>query len=773
MSKPLADLVVLECSGGVATRYCGKLFAEHGARVVQAYEPDDRHLGYGGDASLAYSAWLDDGKERAGFRLEKPADIARAIEPDLIIAGQYPADIALAKSVASSFKRTPLLLALTWFGESGPYAGWRGSDAVIQAMTGVAYAFGPQAGAPVLPQGHAPQVVAGATAFIAVMACLLSRAEGRSEHRVDVNVFEAHMCLSEHSGPGFAATGIRSARRGVNRFFPVYPQTIFPSADGWIGVTALTPQQWQGFCELIGLPELARDPAYSTTDLRMASARQLDEILGPALRKHSSRYLLEEGQRRRVPMAPVPTMAEVLSTPHWRERASFRGFEFSSSKSEVRGFEGPSMSFRLHSPGENLLAQQGSASAKAADPNSVNPNSANRLPSGQGPLAGIRVLDLSMGWSGPLCGRHFADLGAEVIKVEGCAHMDWWRGWNALEAGDPPPYETKSNFNAVNRNKRGIALDLRGPRGLELLRSLAARADLLIENYAPGVLDRLGLSAESLAKINPRLSYVSMGAFGSAGPWSEFRAYGSTTEQASGMCFLQGQADWPPAMQHTAYGDPIAGIYAATAALIALYGRRRSKLGTTIDLSQVECLFQLCADGLVAQSATKTAPARTGSQRPTSVWSGCVQCRGNDQWIVIDIEDDQDLAQSLLKAGVVGSASAASFGAWAENRDCAAACELLQNCGFTAGPVSPATSLLEDAHLKAVGFWIQAERCHVGLHILPKAPYAIDGRSSPLNWPAPTLGEHNGAVLSRVLGLSVSAVAELEAAGIIGTRAAA
>ena len=575
MISPLADLVVAEFSGDVATRYCGKLFAEHGAKVIQLYRPE-KYAGYGGKASAAYAAWLDSAKQPA-------AALPAGVAADLVIAGQTPADIAAAEAFAGSFRRRPLLLALTWFGPTGPYAGWRGSDAVIQAMSGLAYAFGPVEGPPTLPQGHAPQIVAGATGLIAALAALIGRRHGRIVDRVDTNVLEAYLCLTEQAGPGFAAGGPASARRGLNRYFPVYPQTIFPARDGWIGVTALTPQQWHGLCELIGLPDLAADPAYATTDLRMAAASELDRILGPALLKHDAAYLLQEGQRRRVPLAPVPSMAELLQTPHWRERRSFRKFNGALAE-----FAAPAMPFRLH-------------------PRGATPTPSSPAAAGNGPLAGLRVLDLSMGWSGPLTGRHFADLGADVIKVEGCAHIDWWRGWNALESGDPPPHETRPTFNAMNRNKQGITLDLLTERGGDILRRLAAGADLLLENYAPGVLNRLGFSADALARINPRLVYVSMGAFGSTGPWSGFRAYGSTTEQASGMPFLHGAADWPPAMQHTAYGDPIAGVYAAVAALIALYGRDATG-GTTVDLSQVECLFQLAADGIIAQSATGAPP---------------------------------------------------------------------------------------------------------------------------------------------------------------------
>jgi crotonobetainyl-CoA:carnitine CoA-transferase CaiB-like acyl-CoA transferase len=503
MTAPLSDLVVVEVSGDVATRYSGKLFAEHGARVVSAFQPDNSHIGYGGAASAAYAAWLDDGKERASAVSGLP-------EPDLVIAGQAPSDIARAEAVIAGMKRRPLLLALTWFGENGPYADWRGSDGIIQAMSGIAYAFGKPEGPPTLPQGHAPQIVAGVTAFIAALAALLGRRQGRVANRVDVSVLESYICLAETSGPSFDKGGPAAIRRGINRFSPTYPQTIYPAADGWIGVTALTPQQWRGLCEMVGLPELARDPAYATTDQRMAAADQVDALLAPALAKRSAAALLLEGQKRRVPLGPVPTTEELLETPHWRERNSFRKF-----KGNAFGFEGPAMPFRLNGRGP---APPALPAPKAQ---------------GVGPLAGLRVLDLSMGWSGPLCGRHFADLGAEVIKVEGCGHPDWWRGWNGPEAGDPPPYEIRPNFNAMNRNKRGITLDLRNARGCEIVRRMAADSDLLIENYAPGVLDRLGLSAEALAKVNPNIVYISMGAFGSTGRWSEFRAYGSTTEQVS------------------------------------------------------------------------------------------------------------------------------------------------------------------------------------------------------------------------------------------------
>lgn len=716
MRAPLADLTIIELAGDIATRYCGKLFAAHGARVIAVGARRDGQLAYGGASATAYAAWLDHGKEMLSVI---PADCA----PDLVIAGQTNADIAHGEAIVAGFARRPLLLALTWFGANGPCASWRGTDGIVQAMSGVAFAIGPAEGPPTLPQGHAPQIVGGVTGFIAALATLLDRRGGKVCDRIDCNIFEAFLCLTEGGGPSVAAGGPATRRRGVNRFGPVYPQTIFPTSDGWIGVSALTPLQWKELCGLIGLPDLARDPRYETTDLRLAAADTLDAILGPAIFKLATEPLLLAGQARRVPLAPVPDMAGLLQTPHWRARGSF---------ATIEGIEGPAMPFRLHGRGDGAVLA--------------------------GPMAGIRVLDLSMGWSGPLAGRHFADLGAEVIKIEGCAHMDWWRGWNALEAGDPPPYETKSNFNAVNRNKRGITLDLRSARGREILIQLAADADLLIENYAPGVLNGMGLSAKALAAVNPRLSYISMGAFGSAGPWSGFRAYGSTTEQAAGMPFLHGEPGWPPVMQHTAYGDPIAGIYAAAASLIALYGRHITG-GVTIDLSQVECLFQLAADGIIAQSATGVAPARTGSKRATGFWRGCLRCAGDDAWLAVDI-DTQAQYDGL-----------GDLAAWAASRTPPEAAAALQLAGIVAGPVTPGTSLYDDPQLAAVGFWLHATRRYVGDHVLPRAPYLLDRMAPRLHRPTPTLGEHNTEVLRQILGLSAADIASLEHDNIIGIKA--
>ena len=758
MSGLLDGLTVIEMPGGVAPRYCGRLFAEHGATVIQAGHPSEAGIGFGGEASEAYAHWLDHRKWRE-------ADLASALrsaggQAALVLAGQTAEAIADCDARLAAKGQAPLRVGITWFAPDGPYARWSGNDALIQAMSGVAYATGPVDGVPLLPRGHAPGVVAGAAAFSAALAAVLGRDAGWSGQRIDLNILEANMCFSEGGAAGLALSGEKVTRRGVNRFTPTYPGGIYQASDGWIGVTALTPPQWVSLCQLIGLPDLAKDPASLVALQRMNRADDYDAHLIPAFRTKPASYWLEEGQARRIPMAPVPSLVDLPNTPHWKERGSFA--PVAGTKAAV----GPAMPFHF-------------------EPMSVTGNAKVARKANTLPLAGLRVLDLSMGWAGPLAARHFADLGADVVKVESCTHFDWWRGFDGPIDGDPPPYETRPSFLMVNRNKRGVTLDLKAPEGKTLLRRLAAQSDEMIENYAPGVLDKLGVGPKALAAAVPGLVCVSMGALGGKGPWRGFRAYGSTVEQASGLPFINGEADQPPTMQHVAYGDPIAGLYGAIACLIALYGQRKQRSSMTIDLGQVECLFQLGADALVAQSVRDNLLPRTGSRHPLSALRMVAATKAPARWFAIAIETPTQwnaLADAVARADLRAADDAGldtmkrqephmedAVRDWARAQDASAAVAQLQAAGIPAAPVLAAEDLLHDPQLK--DFWRRAERPFIGDHVVPHAPYLLDGRRSPMWGPSPTLGQHNDDVLAGELKLSQTEIDALAARNIIGTRA--
>lgn len=399
-------------------------------------------------------------------------------------------------------------------------------------------------------------------------------------------------------------------------------------------------------------------------------------------------------------------------------------------------------------------------------------------------LKGIRVIDLSMGWAGPLCGRHLADNGADVIKVESCQHFDWWRGWEATRAWvDDHGQEKAASFNMVNRNKRGITLNLEDPRGKALLKRLVAVADAVVENYSGGVLPKLGLDYAALREVKPDLVMMSMPAFGARGPWRSYRAYGSTVEHASGLPHLHGEPEWPPTMLHVAYGDPVAGLNAAAALLVALRHRKRTGEGQFLDLSQSECIFPLAAHGILEQSVRGAAPARHGNRWPHAAPNGTYRCAGEDEWLTVQVQDE---AQWLRLRTVVG-ASLAAFGdladrvarraeldaalsQWTQARDPVAAMHELQAAGVPAACQRPATALTLDPHLQARGYWTGIERAHVGSIPHPHAPYRTDAAPFAIDAPSPTLGQHTREVLREVLQVGEHELDALEAAQVIGTR---
>lgn len=710
MTGPLSHLTVLEHSGDVAARYCGRLMAHWGARVVRLAGADDGRLGYSDQAGRAYGAWLDEAKTVA------PADAElNGLGPfDLVIAGQYDADLAAARRLRAELPGTPALLAITWFDLNGPYGDWKGADEIILALTGLAWGFGDADGPPMLAQGHAPQIVAGVVAYNAALGALLA-APGQRPTEISVNIYEANLCFVEPGAVSSRADGAEYSRLGPNRFSPIYPTQSYATADGWVGITCLTPPQWKSLCRLIGAPEAADDPRYATAFERLALADEIDALVAPAMRTRTTEAWVRLGDQARIPTAPMPTPGQLPDVTHWRERGAF---------APVPGWpaRGPTVPYRMSFEGPVTPRWTGEP--------------------GAGPLAGLRVADFSMGWAGPLAARTLGDLGAEVVKVESADFPDWWRGWDHNDA-DKAAMEVKHNFLGVNRNKRGVAIELTTPEGLVQAKALVARSDIIIENYAAGVLEKMGLGQGVQRALRPGAVCLTMPAFGASGPWAGLRAYGSTVEQSSGLPFVNGEAHWPPALQHVAFGDPVAGLYGASAVLTALSARERLG-GVSIDMAQVACLFQLGADAIIAAQVLGEPLPRTGHARARLAL--CAAVPVIDGWLAIAAE--AEVLPAL--AAVAGGTDAASVRAWAETLSSFEAADALQAAGVAAAPFQGAHDLTWDPRLEAAGFWLELERAVIGRHLVPASPFRFDGVRPAIRRPAPTLGQHTAEVLAEL-----------------------
>lgn len=807
----LGGLRVLEIGTGPALAYAGKLFADFGAEVIKVERPEGdawRHMPPLVDIpgttrqESALFAWLNTNKhsvtvdagdieERAWLaQLALTCDVvldARALtEGPGILATPVWADANAPDLGNDQPGHIPIEIGLTWFGESGPYSRYAGAEAVCRGLAGAVHGSGPVQGPPHMPHDLQSAIVFGLGAFSAAVAALIGRDDG--SRRYVLSAHESVFGVVEMEA-GMVQDKRHPLRRlGVNRFCGTHPAGIYQTAQGSIGIFTHTLPQWQALCEAIGRPDLADDARYANGPERMSRADDIDALLIPAFLKRTASEWFQILGDLKHPAVIVPTMEALLQQEVHRQRGAFVPVQVDGVS-----FEGPVVPLRLDAAGP---LPGGAAPAKGAhDALYRRTGLAHRprtLPGratpGHLPLQGMRVVDLTMGWAGPLASRTLADFGAEIIKVESTGYPDWWRGANFTdEFYRDRLYEKNANFNLMNRNKRGITLDLTRPEGKALLLDLVAHADAVIENYSAEVLPKLGLDYAALRARNERLVMVSMPAFGLGNAWSNTRAYGGTLEQASGLPLYTGHPDGPPAMTSYAYGDPVGGLNAGAAILLALFAQQATGKGRHVNLSQVEAMLPMAAPFIVQQSIHGSVPPRQGNRHPVNVPHGCFRCAGDDAWVVLTVTDaqwpalcsaigrtdlaaDSRLAQAAGREAEAGRIEAA-ISAWTIGRDADQAMRCLQEAGVAAGVVRPMWQVLQDPHLQARGFWQQLDRAHSGTYTASAAWFREGAEPMPIRNAAPTLGEHTDEVLTRVLGLTPEQIEDLERQGITGKAA--
>ena len=784
----LEGVRVIECGSLSAASYCARLFADFGADVIKV-EPA------GGDPLRGASPLFntDDGAQSAWFSYlnfgkrsvrEKSGDGTPVLagllaECDILICG----DLAASDMLDTRLYPGLIIIDATWFGRSGPYSGFAATDSICRALAGNTQLVGPPEG----PLRSSPDFQAGIAgglwAYIAAASALLARARDGGR-RLETSVHEACVTLSEYQTAEASANGVAQQRMAINRFAPTYPLGIYPAKDDWLGLTLVTPAQWKSFCTMLGLHDLANDPELTTSSERLPRADELEARFIPRLRQRNAADWFAEALVRKIPMTPVPTLEALIGSQSLRERGAIA--PLSVGKAQVFS---PASPFRLLG---TPPARGGSVPAHGAD-NAMWAKRASTpvfatpaAPAGSLPLAGIRIIDFSMGWAGPLCTRTMADLGADVIKIESCSYPDWWRGVDRRpHVVAERLYEKTGRFAVMNRNKRGVTIDLTRPAGIRLAKALVQQADATVDNYSVDVLPKFGLGPDALHALKPGIVTMSMSAFGASSPWRECRAYGSTLEQASGLPRLVGEENDVPVMGHPAYGDPVGGLNGAAALLSALLHARRTGQGQHIDLSQIECMMQMTAPWLIANSANHQPPQRYGMRHPDYAPHGNYRCAGEDAWIVLAVTNDaqwQALCRVIARDNFANDATLAqvagrrdyadeidaALAAWCSTRDADAIMAAMQQAGIAAGVARKPLGLLDDPHLKARGFWQEIDREYVGMHAQPSVAFRPGSAPIAIRHAAPTLGERNREVFGSLLGMSDAQIDALEADGVIG-----
>lgn len=753
-SQPLSGFTVIEIGGGAAAAYCGRLLADAGARVIAtAIHEDSRFAGIlrsTGETESAYAAFLASGKESVSADADTIATLCR--DADIVLIGE---DAGIDAAPAQPRQAT---IAMSWFGRRGECSGWRGSDLVIQVLTGLPQMAGSTSGEPQAAGDRQATTVAGVTAYIAACAaCIAALRRGKqSTHTLlDISVLDANLVLAEMHLHLYERDQTPMQRLGINRFIPTAPCGIYPCKSGWVGITAATPDQWRSLCKALKLILPTGAEELATRELRMERLDEVESSLSAALQARTADEWAAIGREFRIPMVAVPDAQGILDHPIFRARNSLHALELERRTVRV--------------PRSPLGLPERSNDAAQALPTRA-PIAASGLGSA-GLLSGMKLLDFSMGWAGPLASRCLADFGAEVWKIEAARYPDWWRGVNwTPDFIESKQYEQSQIFTALNRGKLGVSIDLTTPVGLELALALVDKADAVIENQAAGVMAKFGLDWPDLRSRRPDLVMASMSAFGAGNAWSHTRAYGSTLEQGSGLPSLVGAPGAAPTMTHVAHGDAVGGLYGCAALLTALVHRQRTGAGRYVNVSMVESMLQLTTAGLLEYQLTGHTERR-GNQHPAMAPQGIYSAAGSDQWVAVSVSSATEFASLASLIGRPDLASDESLSEastrrarhedidiairlWTSSLSASDAARQLQAIGVAAAPVLNIAALPENKHLQAEGVYIDIDRAQSGRQRQIGAPIVQDGRRLGAKSPAPLLGEHTFAVLSQYADVS-------------------
>jgi len=392
------------------------------------------------------------------------------------------------------------------------------------------------------------------------------------------------------------------------------------------------------------------------------------------------------------------------------------------------------------------------------------------------PLAGIRVLDLTRVLAGPFCSMSLGDMGAEVIKIEEPGKGDDTRGWPPFAGGEA------TYFLSVNRNKKSLTLNMKATEGQEILRKLVARSDVVLENFRPGTMERLGFGYDSLRRLNPRLIYCSISGFGESGPEASRPGYDLIVQGESGIMDLTGFSDGPPVKVGNSIADLVAGIAAAQGITLALLARQRSGKGQKVEIGMLDVMASLLTyqAGLYWNAGGR--PARRGNQHPSIVPYEVFQAK--DAYLTLGVANNSLWERCCRAIGRGEMAQDPRFDSEANRvahrgelipllnevfatRPVDEWLKRLEDAGVPAGRIKSVAEVCESAHLKARGMAVRLSHPKAGGITVMGVPIRLWDTPGAASAPPPLLGQHTGEILTRLLRLPKARVERLRAAGVV------
>jgi crotonobetainyl-CoA:carnitine CoA-transferase CaiB-like acyl-CoA transferase len=800
---PLAQLRVIDLGQYIAGSYCSKLMAGFGAEVIKIEPPgrgdEMRRMGPffqnkpGLEGSIPF-LWLNTGKESVTLDLETEEDLEtlRTLirDADVVLENCPPgimSGLGLGYEDLQKINPRIVLTSITSFGQSGPYKDYQAEDIVLYALSGGMYLTGDPERPPLTAGPAVCQYTAGLCAYIATLMALFQRhITGEGQH-VDISIQEAALSNIEMALKDYLQLG--NIKKRNNDKHPIVPWELYPCADGEVAIIGGPVRHWVRGAKIIFDESKLIDKKFLHAGGRIQNRKEFEEILLSYLKKHKKRDLFIQGQEHNLAFGYLKTINEVLESPQHKIREFFVEIDhpvigkhkycgapfilsktpWHSSRAPLLGEHSKRILSELRAPSQQCVKHEKSGEYKTvaswSSCKSMVSDSAFTFPKNTEPLKGIRVLDFTKEWAGPLATRILADFGAEVIRVEYARRMCPLRGGILKDQ----KYNRHPCWHQVNRNKLSITLDLNLPEDRKIAKDLVSKSDLVVSNSRTGVMEKFGLSYEDLIKINPNVIAINMAAFGATGPYSSYSGYGANFDALTGLQGLTAYSKEGKKYRIKEV-DVVNGLTGLCAIMTAFLHRQRTGEGQWIDLSQTAgAIHVLMGEHLLEYVMNGTQTLPLGNRHRWFAPQGCYRCQGEDKWVVLTIRSEEEwqrLCELLGHPEWQKDQRFATRAARRENHDELdrlieewtrqyshyEVMHLLQDHGLVAGAVLTVAELSEDPHLKKRGYFMRSKDGNKGL--FPGMPFRLSKGSGNIRWRGPDLGQHNEYVLTELLSFS-------------------
>ncbi len=797
----LSGIRVVELGERPSGEYCAKLLADFGAEVLKierpgAGSPTRQYGPFPVDAAdgvlFAYlnsnksSLQLDLGSESGVEELHRLVSRADVVIDDH--PGEWLANLGLdARSLQRDYPGL-VLCNITPYGTCAPQQWLPAHSLNVFHQSGWGYHTPGNAapGEPPLPAAgrFLVEYEAGLDGALCTVAALVqvlqsSRGEFIDLAERDVMISRADTVLGRNLAGEVPASDERSA------FEMGGPAASFRCRDGYLFLFMTTAQHWRALAQLMDDPAWMREfpedwLEFGLSDERVENFRR---NFAAWIADREKEAVYQAGQRLGIPFAPFYHAEDVLASAQFRHRGFFQPLPFPG-----RGtVDYPTAAYRmsatpveLRTPAPNrgqlyFDPAQWSAGDRLCQRSAPSARPEHELRRRGGPLAGVRVVEMTKVWAGPYTGKLLALLGAEVIKIESESKLDEMRAYGGADINNAP------YFLCLNPEVLSAQINTKSAQGLAHLRSLIAHSDILLDNLRPGVMQGMGLDFDSLQAGQPDLVAVSIKMFGTDGPLGFQTGFAPSFAALGGLSQMVGYENSPPTGMNMRYGDATVGATAALAAVVALFHARNTGEGQFADVSAVECMSSMIGDSLLAFELGAGFPTSAGALHPEMAPHGCYPCRGGS-WISIAVDSD---TQWQTLCGILGAAELATapgyldqggrresrreidqrLAQYTSGEDADELASRLRAAGVAAAPSLSTRALVEDEWLWQRGTYREVASAEGKLRPVIATPWRLERNPVAIRFGAPGLGEHNDYVFGDLLGLSAAQIAAAMEAG--------